>query len=144
MFLGHLFRLEWRATLRYFAVSTLIQHLIVYHCKIKKFISLSSTGPPTVVPRWGAYIDIKLLTSLFKGFIGSEEIVYKHKQEVGRFLHGLGTVYVVSIMRSRRTYRSIVAFSIAQLRNFVYQAELGTFVHPSSARSTNFPECRAI
>ena len=26
---------------------------------------------------WGAYININLLTSLFKGFIGSEEIVYQ-------------------------------------------------------------------
>jgi hypothetical protein len=53
--------------------------LIAYHGKIKCSHPWSANGGG-----WEAYVDIKLLTSLFKGFIGSERIVYKHKQEVGR------------------------------------------------------------
>jgi hypothetical protein len=37
-----------------------------------------------------------MLTGLFKGFMGSEDIVYKHKQEVGK----LGS-YCVSALRRR-------------------------------------------
>jgi hypothetical protein len=52
----------------------------------------------TPVVNWGAYINIELLTSLFKGFIGSEEIVYKHKQEVGMYGFFMAWILCVAIM----------------------------------------------
>ena len=38
-----------------------------------------------------------MLTSLFKGFMGSEEIVYKHKQEVG--IYRFCTAWIILCLR---------------------------------------------